>query len=58
MTTQPQPPVTVTPSLPNRRNAELFLLGFASVAFGFAHDDYQGGDVAGKMAAGTDGSGA
>jgi len=31
MTTQPQSPVTVTPSLPNRRNAELFLLGFAAL---------------------------
>ncbi len=31
MTTQPQSPVTVTPPLPNRRNAELFLLGFAAV---------------------------
>ena len=31
MTTQPQPPVTVTPSLPNRRNAELLLLCFATV---------------------------
>lgn len=31
MTTQPQPPVAVTPALPNRRNAELFLLGFAAV---------------------------
>ena len=31
MTTQPQPAVTVLPPLPNRRNAELFLLGFASV---------------------------
>ena len=31
MTTQPQAPVTVTPPLPNRRNAELFLLGFAVV---------------------------
>ena len=31
MTTQPQPPVTVLPPLPNRRNAELFLLGFATV---------------------------
>ena len=31
MTTQPQAPVTVTPSLPNRRNAELVLLGFAAV---------------------------
>ena len=31
MTTQPQAPVTVTPSLPNRRNAELLLLGFAAV---------------------------
>jgi hypothetical protein len=29
MTTQPQSPVTVTPPLPNRRNSELFLLGFA-----------------------------
>jgi cell division protein FtsW len=31
MTTQPQSPVAVTPPLPNRRNAELFLLGFATV---------------------------
>jgi len=31
MTTQPQAPVTVTPSLPNRRNSELLLLGFAGV---------------------------
>jgi cell division protein FtsW len=31
MTTQPQSPVTVVPPLPNRRNAELFLLGFAAV---------------------------
>ncbi|WP_029371131.1 FtsW/RodA/SpoVE family cell cycle protein [Mycobacterium sp. UM_WWY] len=31
MTTQPQSPVTVTPALPNRRNAELFLLGFAAL---------------------------
>jgi cell division protein FtsW (lipid II flippase) len=31
MTTQPQPPVTVTPSLPNRRNAELLLLCFATL---------------------------
>jgi cell division protein FtsW (lipid II flippase) len=31
MTTQPQPPVTVTPPLPNRRNAELLLLCFAAV---------------------------
>ena len=31
MTTQPQPPVTVTPPLPNRRNAELLLLCFATV---------------------------
>jgi cell division protein FtsW (lipid II flippase) len=31
MTTQPQAPVTVTPSLPNRRNAELMLLCFATV---------------------------
>lgn len=30
MTTQPQSPVTVTPPLPNRRNAELLLLGFAA----------------------------
>ncbi|MGV0743539.1 FtsW/RodA/SpoVE family cell cycle protein [Mycolicibacterium sp. XJ870] len=29
MTTQPQSPVTVMPPLPNRRNAELLLLGFA-----------------------------
>jgi cell division protein FtsW (lipid II flippase) len=31
MTTQPQSPVTVVPPLPNRRNAELMLLGFAAV---------------------------
>jgi cell division protein FtsW (lipid II flippase) len=31
MTTQPQPAVTVLPPLPNRRNAELLLLGFATV---------------------------
>jgi cell division protein FtsW (lipid II flippase) len=31
MTTQPQPVVAVTPALPNRRNAELWLLGFATV---------------------------
>ncbi|MCG5433067.1 FtsW/RodA/SpoVE family cell cycle protein [Mycobacterium sp. MYCO198283] len=31
MTTQPQSPVTVTPPLPNRRNAELLLLGYAAV---------------------------
>jgi cell division protein FtsW (lipid II flippase) len=31
MTTQPQSPVAVTPSLPNRRNSELFLLGFAAL---------------------------
>jgi hypothetical protein len=31
MTTQIQPPVAVTPPLPTRRNAELLLLGFASV---------------------------
>ena len=31
MTTQPQSPVTVMPPLPNRRNAELVLLGFAAV---------------------------
>lgn len=31
MTTAPQSPVTVTPPLPNRRNAELLLLGFAAV---------------------------
>ncbi|WP_396915647.1 FtsW/RodA/SpoVE family cell cycle protein [Mycolicibacterium sp.] len=30
MTTQPQSPVTVMPPLPNRRNAELLLLGFAA----------------------------
>ena len=29
--TQPQSPVTVVPPLPNRRNAELALLGFAAV---------------------------
>src|SRR6202171_6035865 len=31
MTTQPQSPVTVLPPLPNRRNAELLLLGFAAL---------------------------
>ena len=31
MSTQPQAPVTVVPPLPNRRNAELFLLGFAAL---------------------------
>jgi cell division protein FtsW (lipid II flippase) len=31
MTTQPQPVVAVTPALPNRRNSELLLLGFATV---------------------------
>jgi cell division protein FtsW (lipid II flippase) len=31
MTTQPQAAVAVTPPLPNRRNAELLLLGFAAV---------------------------
>ncbi|MCZ8380314.1 FtsW/RodA/SpoVE family cell cycle protein [Mycobacterium sp. CPCC 205372] len=31
MTTQPQSPVTVMPPLPNRRNAELVLLGFAAL---------------------------
>src|ERR1700712_2871211 len=31
MTTQPQAPVAVTPPLPNRRNAELLLLGFAAL---------------------------
>jgi hypothetical protein len=31
MTTQPQPVVAVTPPLPNRRNAELLLLAFATV---------------------------
>ena len=31
MTTQPQSPVAVTPPLPNRRNAELLLLCFATV---------------------------
>ncbi|HZA11791.1 FtsW/RodA/SpoVE family cell cycle protein [Mycobacterium sp.] len=31
MSTQPQPVVAVTPPLPNRRNAELLLLGFAAV---------------------------
>ena len=31
MTTQPQAPVAVTPPLPTRRNAELFLLGFAAL---------------------------
>jgi cell division protein FtsW (lipid II flippase) len=31
MSTQPQAPVTVLPPLPNRRNAELFLLGFAAL---------------------------
>ncbi|MCW2553618.1 MAG: bacterial cell division rane protein [Mycobacterium sp.] len=31
MSTQPQAPVTVVPPLPNRRNAELMLLGFAAL---------------------------
>jgi cell division protein FtsW (lipid II flippase) len=31
MTTQPQPPVAVTPPLPNRRNSELLLLCFAAL---------------------------
>jgi cell division protein FtsW (lipid II flippase) len=31
MSTQPQPVVSVTPPLPNRRNAELLLLAFATV---------------------------
>jgi cell division protein FtsW (lipid II flippase) len=31
MSTQPQAPVTVVPPLPNRRNAELLLLGFAAL---------------------------
>lgn len=31
MTTQPQSPVSVVPPLPTRRNAELFLLGFAAL---------------------------
>src|SRR5262245_54425965 len=31
MTTQPQSPVTVVPPLPNRRNTELFLVGFAAL---------------------------
>jgi cell division protein FtsW len=31
MSTQPQAPVTVVPPLPNRRNSELLLLGFAAV---------------------------
>jgi cell division protein FtsW (lipid II flippase) len=31
MTTQPQAAVTVVPPMPNRRNAELLLLGFATV---------------------------
>jgi cell division protein FtsW (lipid II flippase) len=31
MSTQPQAPVTVVPPMPNRRNAELFLLGFAAL---------------------------
>ncbi|MEC9322297.1 MAG: cell division protein FtsW, partial [Actinomycetota bacterium] len=31
MSTQPQSPVAVAPPLPNRRNAELFLLAFAAV---------------------------
>jgi cell division protein FtsW len=30
-TTQPQIPVSVVPPMPNRRNAELFLLGFAAL---------------------------
>lgn len=31
MSTQPQAPVTVVPPLPNRRNSELMLLGFAAL---------------------------
>ena len=31
MSTQPQAPVTVVPPLPNRRNAELYLLAFAAL---------------------------
>jgi len=31
MSTQPQAPVTVVPPLPNRRNSELLLLGFAAL---------------------------
>jgi cell division protein FtsW (lipid II flippase) len=31
MTTQPQPAVVLTPALPDRRNAELLLLGFAAM---------------------------
>ena len=45
MTTQPQPPVAVTPPLPNRRNAELLLLCFATaitaVAFALVQADQE-----------------
>ena len=47
MTTQPQPPVAVTPPLPNRRNAELLLLCFATVitvaAFAIVQADQERG---------------
>jgi cell division protein FtsW (lipid II flippase) len=47
MTTQPQPPVAVMPPLPNRRNAELLLLCFATVitaaAFALVQADQERG---------------
>ena len=47
MTTKPQPPVAVTPPLPNRRNAELLLLCFAAVitsaAFAIVQADQERG---------------
>lgn len=47
MTTQPQPPVAVTPPLPNRRNAELLLLCFATLitaaAFAIVQADQERG---------------
>jgi cell division protein FtsW (lipid II flippase) len=47
MTTQPQPPVAVIPSLPNRRNSELLLLCFATLitvaAFALVQADQERG---------------
>ena len=47
MTTQPQPPVAVTPPLPNRRNSELLLLCFAAAitaaAFAIVQADQERG---------------